>query len=69
MTETGLDSRNQHNPMIINIIIRFKKIGLKSQYIVNVKCETEVVLGAIRFSNRQGIKDIVRKGAGKINIS
>ena len=49
VTETGLDSRNQHNPMIIIMIRRNKDKGskakLKPQYIIIVMSEIEIVLG------------------------
>ena len=52
MTGIGLDPGKQHNPMIMNMIIRIKEKGfsgeLKTQYVVNnMTCETDIVLSAI----------------------
>ena len=50
--------------MIINMVIIIKEIELKSQYVVNVKYETEIVLDGIlglklEFNSRQEIKSMV----------
>ena len=50
MTESMTEIRNQHNPMIINMIIRNKEKGikaeLKAQYIDNITDEREKVFCA-----------------------
>ena len=51
MTGIRLDPGNEHNPMIMNMIIIIREKGfsveMKKQYVVNMTCETEIVLGAI----------------------
>ena len=37
ITGNWANIRNQHNPMIISMIIRTKEIGWKSQYILNLR--------------------------------
>ena len=46
MTGNWANIRNQHNPMIISMIIRPKEIGLKSQYILIARGKREIGLDA-----------------------
>ena len=46
MTGNWANIRNQHNPMIISMIIRTKGIGLKAQYILIARRKREIGLDA-----------------------
>ena len=69
MTEIRLDPGKQHNPMIMNMIIIIREKGfsveMKKQYVVNMTCETEVVLGAILGLKLSSIVGILRGKTGR----